>query len=191
MNFLLKGFSQRMYSEYKRFQIIDWYFKGKAFILKNTSSKNCFYLCFFPCHGRERRKILLDSNDLLAITDIVTHAVQESEARMKGLIQESEARTNALIQESEVRTNKLVKDTETRILGRVEKMLFKSESMLLKEMDRYDKKNEKRFSKIEQELEGLKDIYRITKNEQETINILLHTMDNFDQRLTVLEAGTA
>ena len=74
---------------------------------------------------------------------------------------------------------------------RMKKMLFKSESMLLDEMERYDKKNEKRFAKIEREMENLKDIYRITKNEHETISILLWTMEKFEKRLTALEMKTA
>ena len=74
---------------------------------------------------------------------------------------------------------------------RMKKMLFKSESMLLDEMERYDKKNEKRFEKIERELDGLKDIYRVTKNEQETITLLLHSMKSFEKRLTALEVRTA
>lgn len=99
-----------------------------------------------------------DSKDLSAISEIVTHALRESEARMT---------------------------------SRMEKMLFDSEVMLLNEMDRYDKKNEKRFAKIEREMENLKDIYRITKNEHETISILLWTMEKFEKRLTALEMKTA
>ena len=58
-------------------------------------------------------------------------------------------------------------------------------------MERYDKKNEKRFEKIERELDGLKDIYRVTKNEQETITLLLHSMKSFEKRLTALEVRIA
>ena len=160
---------------------------------------------------------MLDSNDLTAIAEIVGTAVQESEARMIGMIQESETRMTGMIQESEARTAGMIQESEastagmiqeseartagmiqtsiraseTRMTRRMKKMLFKSESMLLDEMERYDKKNEKRFDKIERELTGLKDIYRITKNEQETISILLRTMDNFEKRLKALEVKTA
>lgn len=128
---------------------------------------------------------MLDAKDLSAIAEIVGKAVQESEARMIGLIQESEERTTGLIQESiqasEDRMTKLIQTSiqasEDRLTRRMKKMLFKSESMLLDEMERYDKKNEKRFEKIERELDGLKDIYRVTKNEQETIT--LHPVNKF------------
>lgn len=138
---------------------------------------------------------MLDAKDLSAIAEIVGKAVQESEARMIGLIQESEERTTELIQASENRMTKLIQTSiqasEDRLTRRMKKMLFKSESMLLDEMERYDKKNEKRFEKIERELDGLKDIYRVTKNEQETITLLLHSMKSFEKRLTALEVRTA
>ncbi len=127
---------------------------------------------------------MLDTKDLSAIAEIVGKAVQESEAQMTELIQRS-------IQESEAKTRKMIHESETRTMKQMKKMLYKSESMLLDEMERYDKKNEKRFGKIERQLEGLKDIYRITKNEQETISILLRTMENFEKRLTALEIKTA
>ncbi|MCI8557384.1 MAG: hypothetical protein HFI19_06395 [Lachnospiraceae bacterium] len=107
------------------------------------------------------------------MTGLIQKSVQESETRTTGLIQKS------------------IQKSETRMTKQMKKMIYKSESMLLDEMDRYDKKNEKRFDKIEHQLEGLKDIYRITKNEAETINILLRAMDNFEKRLTALEVRTA
>ena len=146
---------------------------------------------------------MLDSNDLSAIAEIVEHAVQESEARMTGLIQksvqDSETRITGLIQksvqDSETRMTgliqKSIQDSEVRMTKQMKKMIYKSESMLLDEMERYDKKNEKRFDKIEHQLEGLKDIYRVAKNEEETISILLRSMDNFEKRLTALEVRIA
>ena len=210
---------------------MDWYFKAGSIILKNTFSKDAVSIILFH-FGSERRIILLDSNDLSAIAEIVEHAIRESEVRMAGLIQgsethmtgliqESETRMTGLIQESETCVTGLIQESETRMTGLIQKsvqesetrttgliqksiqksetrmtkqmkkMIYKSESMLLDEMDRYDKKNEKRFDKIEHQLEGLKDIYRITKNEAETINILLRAMDNFEKRLTALEVRTA
>ena len=200
---------------------MDWYFKKKSIILKSTSSKDAVRIIFLPKNWKRKEDTLLDAKDLSAIAEIVEKAVQKSEARMVGLIQESEARMTGLIQESETRMVGLIQESEARMTGliqesiqasearmtkliqtsiqasedrmtrRMKKMLFKSESMLLDEMERYDKKNEKRFDKIERELNGLKDIYRVTKNEQETISILLRTMDNFEKRLNALEVKTA
>ena len=178
---------------------MDWFFKKGSIILKNTSSKRCCSNHISSRIGKRKEDTLLDAKDLSAIAEIVEKAVQKSEARMVGLIQESEARMTGLIQESiqasEARMTKLIQTSiqasEDRMTRRMKKMLFKSESMLLDEMERYDKKNEKRFDKIERELNGLKDIYRVTKNEQETISILLRTMDNFEKRLNALEVKTA
>ena len=178
---------------------MDWYFKKKSIILKSTSSKDAVRIIFLPKNWKRKEDTLLDAKDLSAIAEIVEKAVQKSEARMVGLIQESEARMTGLIQESiqasEARMTKLIQTSiqasEDRMTRRMKKMLFKSESMLLDEMERYDKKNEKRFEKIERELDGLKDIYRVTKNEQETITLLLHSMKSFEKRLTALEVRTA
>lgn len=204
---------------------MDWFFKKGSIILKNTSSKRCCSNHISSRIGKRKEDTLLDAKDLSAIAEIVGKAVQESEARMIGLIQESEERTTGLIQESETRMTKLIQESiqasenrmtkliqesiqasedrmtkliqtsiqasEDRLTRRMKKMLFKSESMLLDEMERYDKKNEKRFEKIERELDGLKDIYRVTKNEQETITLLLHSMKSFEKRLTALEVRTA
>ena len=174
---------------------MDWFFKKGSIILKNTSSKRCCSNHISSRIGKRKEDTLLDAKDLSAIAEIVGKAVQESEARMIGLIQESEERTTELIQASENRMTKLIQTSiqasEDRLTRRMKKMLFKSESMLLDEMERYDKKNEKRFEKIERELDGLKDIYRVTKNEQETITLLLHSMKSFEKRLTALEVRIA
>ena len=62
---------------------------------------------------------------------------------------------------------------ENKDLQAISDLITKSESMLLDEMERYDKKNEKRFDKIDDEIQKLEMICNMTKNENDTINTLL------------------
>lgn len=66
-------------------------------------------------------------------------------------------------------------------------LITKSESMLLDEMERYDKKNEKRFDSISKDIEDLKTIYRMTKSENDTLNTLLRIIENMEKRLSDIE----
>ena len=70
-------------------------------------------------------------------------------------------------------------------------LITKSESMILDEMERYDKKNERQFEDIKKEMEELKTIYRLTKNENETINTLLRIIENLEKRVSELEKRIA
>ncbi len=60
-------------------------------------------------------------------------------------------------------------------------LISNSVSVLLDEMERYDKKYEKRFSDIS------KEITRTSKNENDTINMLLRIIENLEKRVSELE----
>ena len=66
-------------------------------------------------------------------------------------------------------------------------LISNSESVLLDEMERYDKKYEKRFSDISKEIDDLKEITRTSKNENDTINMLLRIIENLEKRVSELE----
>lgn len=70
-------------------------------------------------------------------------------------------------------------------------LITKSESLLLDEMDRYDKKNSKRIESLSKEFDELKSLYRMYKNENETINTLLRIIENLEKRVSELEKKTA
>ena len=80
---------------------------------------------------------------------------------------------------------------EQKDLEAIGKLITKSEEMLLDEMERYDAKSEKRISNIAKDIEELKNIYRMTKNENETINTLLRIIENLERRVSELEKKTA
>lgn len=69
----------------------------------------------------------------------------------------------------------------------VRKAVHDSEVMLLDEMERYDRKNERKFAQIQKDLAELKDLYRMIKNEQDTIAILIRNLDDHETRITRLE----
>lgn len=80
---------------------------------------------------------------------------------------------------------------EQKDLEAIAGLITKSESMLLDEMERYDKKNEERNKSIAKEIEELKTIYRMTKNESDTISTLLRIIENLEKRVSELERKTA
>ena len=69
----------------------------------------------------------------------------------------------------------------------IEKAIDRSEEFLLDELDRYDKKYERQFDKINTRLDVLEQLYRPAKNEADTIEILLKTTADHDQRISHLE----
>lgn len=73
------------------------------------------------------------------------------------------------------------------IVEETKKIVTKSEAMLLDEMDRYDRKNERKFAQIQKSLDELKDIYRMIKSEHETTQILLKAFMDHEKRITSLE----
>ncbi len=69
----------------------------------------------------------------------------------------------------------------------VKKAIHDSEVMLLDEMERYDRKNERKFAEIQKDLSELKELYRMIKNEQDTITILIRNLDDHEMRISRLE----
>ena len=122
-------------------------------------------------------------------------AISASEERMIKRMDErlkaTEARWDERLKATEAHWDERLEATEARWDERLKKRITHSESMLLDEMERYDQKNEQRFQKIEREIEGLKEIYRITRLESGNFEILSHTVQDHDRRLTVLEAKMA
>lgn len=70
----------------------------------------------------------------------------------------------------------------------VTRTVTKSESMVLDELERLERKTERRFAKIEKDIEELKSVQRMIKNEQDTIDIMLKNLNNHEHRIARLEA---
>lgn len=73
-------------------------------------------------------------------------------------------------------------------LEAIAKIITKSESMVLDELERLERKTERRFAKIEKDIEELKSVQCMIKNEQDTIDIMLKNLNNHEHRIARLEA---
>ena len=83
-------------------------------------------------------------------------------------------------------------DTRTKQMeDLIDTRISQSEVFLIDEMERYDRKYEKEFGDVKQRLGALEGVYRMTKNETETINLSLKLIENLDKRVTKLEARAA
>lgn len=140
---------------------------------------------------------MLDKNDLQAIGGLILASERRTGERigaLEGRLQKLEERFT----QQEVWIEERFKQQDAKIEERfkqqdakLEKRVVASESMLLEEMERMDRRNERRFSKLEQDIEELKDIYRMTKNENDTIQMILHIQEDMEKRLTAIEQKIA
>lgn len=80
-----------------------------------------------------------------------------------------------------------VDDRFKQLEKKIEKEIARSEDFLLDELDRYDKKYERQFDKINSRLDVLEQLYRPVKYETDTIEILLKTTADHGRRISHLE----
>ena len=120
---------------------------------------------------------MLDERDLQAIKNImdasIESAITASENRME---KKMESAIESAITASEKRMKKFVQETIT-----------KSESNLLDEIDRYQKINEKKFDKMQKDIDDLKAMHRMDKNDEEIVQILSTRVDHLEDRVDRLE----
>lgn len=134
---------------------------------------------------------MLDQNDLLAIEHLILASELRTGAKIDAKIDSLESRMQKQMDE---RFDSMQKQMDERFAAqdaKMEERILASETMLLEEMDRMDRKNERRFSKLEKDIEELKEIYRMTKNESDTIQMLLHIQEGMEKRLTAVEQKIA
>lgn len=134
---------------------------------------------------------MLDQNDLLAIERLILASELRTGAKIDAKIDSLESRMQKQMDE---RFDSMQKQMDERFAAqdaKMEERILASETMLLEEMDRMDRKNERRFSKLEKDIEELKEIYRMTKNESDTIQMLLHIQEDMEKRLTAVEQKIA
>ncbi len=123
----------------------------------------------------DEMRALLDSR-----TDEMKALLDSRTDEMKALLA---TRTKQMEDLLDTRTKQMEDLIDTRI--------SQSEVFLIDEMERYDRKYEKEFGDVKQRLGALEGVYRMTKNETETINLSLKLIENLDKRVTKLEARAA
>jgi exonuclease VII large subunit len=157
---------------------------------------------------------MLDAKDLRAIAELIDARAEETEKRLSDhlekLIDTRAEETEKRLSESterlvdskmdemrallDSRTDemKALLDTRTKQMeDLIDTRISQSEVFLIDEMERYDRKYEKEFGEVKQRLGALEGVYRMTKNETETINLSLKLIENLDKRVTKLEARAA
>ena len=142
---------------------------------------------------------MLDERDLRAVreiaeevtTNVVVRFMPDIVAKVTTRI--IDERVPEIIDE---RVPKIIDERVPKIIdrlvpGMIKKSVNDSEVMLLDEMERFDKKNERKFAEIQKDQRELKELYRMIKNEQETITMMLKQLQDHEVRITRLETQTA
>ena len=142
---------------------------------------------------------MLDERDLRAVREIAEEVTTNVVVRfMPDIVAKV---TTRIIDESvpeiiDERVPKIIDERVPKIIdrlvpGMIKKSVHDSEVMLLDEMERFDKKNERKFAEIQKDQRELKELYRMIKNEQETITMMLKQLQDHEVRITRLETQTA
>ncbi len=129
---------------------------------------------------------MLDERDLRAVreiaeevtTNVVVRFMPDIVAKVTTRI--IDERVPEIIDE---RVPKIIDERVPKIIdrlvpGMIKKSVHDSEVMLLDEMERFDKKNERKFAEIQKDQRELKELYRMIKNEQETITMMLKQLQD-------------
>ncbi len=142
---------------------------------------------------------MLDERDLRAVREIAEEVTTNVVVRLmpdivaKVTTRIIDERVPEIIDE---RVPKIIDERVPKIIdrlvpGMIKKSVHDSEVMLLDEMERFDKKNERKFAEIQKDQRELKELYRMIKNEQETITMMLKQLQDHEVRITRLETLTA
>lgn len=73
---------------------------------------------------------------------------------------------------------------EEKDLNAIQGLIRKSEGLLIDEMERYDRKNERRYDELLQRIQE-------TQSNNETIQVLLKLIENLEKRVAELERKSA
>lgn len=133
---------------------------------------------------------MLDQNDLRTIESLFL----ASERRLNERFDSMQRQMDERFAKVDERFDSMQKQMDERFAAqdaKMEERILASETMLLEEMDRMDRRNERRFSKLEKDIAELKEIYRMTKNENDTIQMILHIQEDMEKRLTAVEQKIA
>lgn len=134
---------------------------------------------------------MLDERDLRAVREIAEEVTTNVVVRLMPDIVAKV--TTRIIDERvpEIIDERVPKIIDRLVPGMIKKSVHDSEVMLLDEMERFDKKNERKFAEIQKDQRELKELYRMIKNEQETITMMLKQLQDHEVRITRLETQTA
>ena len=84
-----------------------------------------------------------------------------------------------------------LKKSETSMLKRMDEKLAESENLILDELERTRNILEKQISRVQSDMDEMKQYYRITRLENSNASMLLKITEDLSRRVEVLERGTA
>ena len=145
---------------------------------------------------------MLDNHDLQLLKNLFTESEQRLEKRFDERLGSLEVRFDQKLSDLETRFDQKLSSLEDRFDQKlaaaqaslkqcIEERACKTENTLLDEMDRYDRKYEQRFHRLENDVEILNSFYRISRNENQNFQILLKITDDLNRRLTIVEQQIA
>lgn len=145
---------------------------------------------------------MLDNHDLQLLKNLFTESEQRLEKRFDERLVSLEVRFDQKLSDLETRFDQKLSSLEDRFDQKlaaaqaslkqcIEERACKTENTLLDEMDRYDRKYEQRFHRLENDVEILNSFYRISRNENQNFQILLKITDDLNRRLTIIEQQIA
>lgn len=145
---------------------------------------------------------MLDNHDLQLLKNLFTESEQRLEKRFDERLVSLEVRFDQKLSDLETRFDQKLSSLEDRFDQKlaatqaslkqcIEERACKTENTLLDEMDRYDRKYEQRFHRLENDVEILNSFYRISRNENQNFQILLKITDDLNRRLTIVEQQIA
>ncbi len=145
---------------------------------------------------------MLDNHDLQLLKNLFTESEQRLEKRFDERLVSLEVRFDQKLSDLETRFDQKLSSLEDKFDQKlaaaqaslkqcIEERACKTENTLLDEMDRYDRKYEQRFHRLENDVEILNSFYRISRNENQNFQILLKITDDLNRRLTIVEQQIA
>ena len=142
---------------------------------------------------------MLEQKDLDALSIMMQNIVKNSEITILNKVDEKFAKFEEKVDEKfvsfEERIMRQVDEKfisfEERIMQQVDEKITKSEIFVLDEIERTRNILEKRIDKIEQDIDELKQYYRITKLEDSNVELLLKINDELSKRVEALEKKIA
>lgn len=142
---------------------------------------------------------MLEQKDLQAIRSIMTEEIVKSESNMKSVFSEeitkSESNMKSIISEeiakSEKHSEARLKDEIAKLKSEMKQTLTTSENLILDETERTRSILEEQMAKVQENMDELKQYYRITKLESDNTAVLLKLIDELSKRVEKLEKKTA
>ncbi len=122
------------------------------------------------------------------IVSVMGERLEKSEASMLKRMDERFEKSEASMLK---RMDERFEKSEASMLKRMDERFEKSENLILDELERTRNILEKQISRVQSDMDEMKQYYRITRLENSNASMLLKITEDLLRRVEVLERGTA